>query len=99
MKKKVKKQSVPIKKSPPKENTTRQNPPVTKTGRYSFLILIILGLILYGNTFQHEFTVDDPWLISENQEVQKGLAAIPDLLSKTTFVVIDNIQLPTPYRP
>jgi len=99
MKKKATKRSVPAKESSLREKKIKPHPPVKNSSRFPFLILIVLGFVLYGNTFQHDFTVDDPWLISGNQQVQRGLEGIPDLLSKTTFAVIDSIQVATPYRP
>ncbi|MCW3118867.1 MAG: tetratricopeptide repeat protein [Chitinophagaceae bacterium] len=99
MKKKVTKHSVPVKESSLKEKAIKQSPLVKNNSRFSILILIMSGVILYGNTFKHDFTVDDPWLISRNQQVQRGFEGIPDLISKTTFVDIDSIRVATPYRP
>ena len=61
---------------------------------------IILGLIaflLYSNTMNFGYVLDDSAAIVENQFVQKGIAGIPDLL-KTDFWYFSNLQLGY-YRP
>ncbi|HKC37261.1 MAG TPA: hypothetical protein VKB95_14395 [Chitinophagaceae bacterium] len=61
---------------------------------------IILGLIaflLYSNTIDFGYVLDDSAAIVENQFVQKGFAGIPDLL-KTDFWHFSNLQLGY-YRP
>ena len=61
---------------------------------------IILGLIaflLYSNTINSGYVLDDSAAIVENQFVKKGIAGIPDLL-KTDFWHFSNLQLGY-YRP
>ena len=61
---------------------------------------IILGLIaflLYSNTINFAYVLDDSAAIVENQFVKKGIAGIPDLL-KSDFWHFSNLQLGY-YRP
>lgn len=61
---------------------------------------IILGLIaflLYSNTINFGYVLDDSAAIVENQFVKKGIAGIPDLL-KSDFWHFSNLQLGY-YRP
>ena len=61
---------------------------------------IILGLIaflLYSNTMNFGYVLDDSAAIVENQFVKKGIAGIPDLL-KTDFWYFSNLRLGY-YRP
>src|SRR5687767_10786654 len=61
---------------------------------------IILGLIaflLYSNTINFGYVLDDSAAVVENQFVKKGIAGIPDLL-KTDFWHFSNLQLGY-YRP
>jgi len=61
---------------------------------------IVLGLVaflLYSNTINFGYVLDDSAAILENQFVKKGFAGIPDLL-KTDFWHFSNLQLGY-YRP
>lgn len=61
---------------------------------------IILGLIaflLYSNTINFGYVLDDSAAIVENQFVKKGIAGIPELL-KTDFWYFSNLRLGY-YRP
>ena len=61
---------------------------------------ILLGLIaflLYSNTINFDYVLDDSAAIVENQFVKKGIAGIPDLL-KSDFWHFSNLQLGY-YRP
>ena len=61
---------------------------------------ILLGLIaflLYSNTINFAYVLDDSAAIVENQFVKKGIAGIPDLL-KSDFWHFSNLQLGY-YRP
>lgn len=50
-----------------------------------FLLLLIIGAMLYSRTSKYEFTLDDVIVYSENQFVQKGWSGINDILSNETF--------------
>jgi len=50
------------------------------------LILIgLFSLVLYFNTINHDFALDDAIVITENEYTTKGFAGIPKILSKDTF--------------
>ncbi|UTW66556.1 tetratricopeptide repeat protein [bacterium SCSIO 12643] len=46
-----------------------------------YIILIVAGLVLYGNTLQHGFVLDDHAIILQHKHVQNGFAGISDILS------------------
>ncbi|HNL08144.1 MAG TPA: glycosyltransferase family 39 protein, partial [Chitinophagales bacterium] len=48
---------------------------------YFFFGLVVLGFLLYVNTLQHGFVLDDPLSISLNTYVQKGWGGIMDILT------------------
>ena len=48
-------------------------------------LLFFIAIIIYSNTANHEYVYDDLIVIQNNSEVQKGIAGIPDLLTKDSF--------------
>ncbi|GAB2516522.1 tetratricopeptide repeat protein [Spirosoma aerophilum] len=61
------------------------------------LVLALLGVALYINTFGHQYALDDIAAVGQNLFVKKGIAGIPDLL-RTEFWHFSNISLGY-YRP
>ncbi|WP_461141601.1 tetratricopeptide repeat protein [Spirosoma pomorum] len=61
------------------------------------LVLALLGLLLYVNTFGHQYALDDIAAIEQNLFVKKGIAGIRDLM-RTEFWHFSNISLGY-YRP
>jgi len=61
------------------------------------ILVALVSVLLYSNTFMAEYAVDDAGAITTNQYVQKGIAGIPDLL-KTDFWQFSNVRLGY-YRP
>jgi tetratricopeptide (TPR) repeat protein len=61
------------------------------------VVLALLGLLLYVNTFGHQYALDDIAAVEQNLFVKKGLAGIPDLM-RTEFWHFSNISLGY-YRP
>jgi protein O-mannosyl-transferase len=59
----------------------KKNPP----NRFAWLVLIVLGFILYSNTISHEYALDDAIVITGNQFTQKGLSGISDIFKYDTF--------------
>ena len=56
------------------------------TDKKIHLILIgVFSLLLYFNTINHDFALDDAIVITENEYTTKGFAGIPNILSKDTF--------------
>jgi hypothetical protein len=61
---------------------TQQTPFLSKYGGW---ILVLLAFVLYSNTLGHKFAFDDSIVITDNTFTQKGLAGIPDLVSRDFF--------------
>lgn len=51
-----------------------------------YLIFILCGFLLYGNTLQHEYTLDDAIVITDNNYTKKGFSGIWDQLKNDQFV-------------
>jgi len=66
---------------------------------HAYAIIAVLIIIVYGGTVKHDFVVDDRIVISENKNVQKGIAAIPSIFSKTTFYGFIKGDADKTYRP
>ena len=52
---------------------------------YTYFVLAILGLLLYGNTFTHNWAYDDLMVILKNGYVQQGVSGIPKLFAGDSF--------------
>ncbi|MEI6821609.1 MAG: tetratricopeptide repeat protein [Bacteroidota bacterium] len=63
----------------------------------SSIICFLFAFLLYANTLNHSYVLDDGGLISDNWVVTKGVQGIPIIL-KTTYWYGSNIVLNT-YRP
>ena len=46
-----------------------------------YLLLIILGLVTYGNTLNNDYVLDDHAIIVDHQHVQKGFEGISEILT------------------
>lgn len=46
-----------------------------------YIILIIAGIIVFGNTLNHSFVLDDHAIILNHQHVQNGISGISDIVS------------------
>ncbi len=57
---------------------------VTK-GFMPYIIIAALGLIIYSNTFNAQFALDDDIVICKNEYVLQGASGIPDIFSKDLF--------------
>jgi protein O-mannosyl-transferase len=60
-------------------------------------VIALVGFLLYSNTIDFGYVLDDSAAVVENQFVKKGFAGIPDLL-KTDFWYFSNLKLGY-YRP
>jgi protein O-mannosyl-transferase len=62
---------------------------VPKNDIFSFriqaIIVAVIGLLFYANTFWHEYAFDDMMAIVDNSYVQKGVAGIPEILRTDAF--------------
>ncbi len=55
---------------------------IKKTNPYlPYLLIGILAFILYGNTIKNDYCLDDIYVIQDNEQVQKGLSAIPEIFT------------------
>lgn len=59
--------------------------PTAPAGGVNFLYIqigfAVLSFLLYANTLGHQYVLDDPLAIGENEYVKQGLGGIPELLS------------------
>ncbi|MBK7039736.1 MAG: hypothetical protein IPH46_04475 [Bacteroidetes bacterium] len=51
---------------------------ITK-GFVPYIIIAILGLAIYSNTFNAQFALDDDIVICKNEYVLQGMQGIPDI--------------------
>lgn len=64
------------KKKPIKGQSVLQNQNI-----WMFAIIVILGFILYSNTLNHGFVLDDPIITTENKFVNEGFGGLKDIFS------------------
>ncbi|MFT5238283.1 MAG: tetratricopeptide (TPR) repeat protein [Flavobacteriaceae bacterium] len=57
----------------------------TLSNRLSLLIIIIVTLLLYANTFTHEFAYDDVSVITKNSYVKEGIGGIKNILTEGSW--------------
>lgn len=62
------------------------------SNKLPYLLLIILGLITFGNTLQHGFVLDDNAIITKHQHVQKGLEGISEIVSTNYLNGLQNFN-------
>jgi len=53
--------------------------------RVQAIVLALVCLFLYANTFTHEAAFDDRMAITDNDYVQQGVAGIPDILTRDAY--------------
>lgn len=56
-----------------------------KYARFFPIGLLLLGFLLYANTFGHQYALDDAIVIYDNEFTQKGVEGIGDILKYDTF--------------
>jgi tetratricopeptide (TPR) repeat protein len=69
------------------------------SNKLSIVIITIVTLLLYANTFTHEFAYDDASVISSNSYVQEGVGGIKKILTQGSwdgFKPAENMKI---YRP
>lgn len=62
------------------------------------LIIAVLGFILYSNTLDHKYTLDDYSVILENRLTKQGASAIPEIF-KTSYRYGYHFTTDNLYRP
>lgn len=92
-------------KNKPQQTVKKQSKPISnEKGIQAFpnwgiaLVLSFLTIILFSNTFNHGFTVDDPLVISENKIVKKGISALGEIWS-SSYLQGYNSKVDAAYRP
>jgi Flp pilus assembly protein TadD len=55
------------------------------TNLYTYLIIIILGFIIYGNSLLNDTALDDKVVFTQNVFTQKGISGIADIFKYDTF--------------
>lgn len=76
------------KKFQPVSKELKQSLPITGFSftKLHYAFVFILAIILYFNTWQHDYAFDDAVAISSNKFTLQGIKGIPDLLTKDFFV-------------
>ena len=67
------------------ENTVGTSSLTLRSFKIQAVILAILCLVLYGNTFSHESAFDDRMAIVDNEYVQQGVTGIPATLTSDAY--------------
>lgn len=67
--------------------------------RLQGLIILILSVALYANTWQHGYVLDDVATVSQNRFVQMGGAGIPEMFRHTLWFGYDGYESVNSYRP
>lgn len=50
-----------------------------------FMIIVILGFLLYGNSIPNKYALDDVYVVTGNKYTKQGFAGIDDLIGKHFF--------------
>lgn len=53
--------------------------------RVQAIIVAILAIVMYANTWKHEFALDDTIVIVKNEYVWEGIGGIKDIMTKDAF--------------
>jgi len=102
MAKKSKKKSAKVTST---QNTVTSNVPVSfwKQQMIPAAILFFVAMALYSSTVNFEYVLDDALVFTKHNDVKKGFAGIPDLLSKESFAGYfgeqKNLVVGARYRP
>ncbi len=54
---------------------------LTQLKKYLGLLLAAIAFLLYANTLNHDYTVDDGTVMQNNKIVKKGVSAIPEIFT------------------
>lgn len=89
----------------PKRNSKTEtwNRPWWAKNSGAFFLITLVTFVLYFNTLQHDYAVDDAIVITENMYTQQGTKGIKDILTHDTFLgffkVEKNLVAGGRYRP
>jgi protein O-mannosyl-transferase len=81
----VKKPSKPVEVSKPLPFSTLQFPEWLTAFKYQAIIVGLLGFLLYINTYNNEYALDDTAVILKNEYVYQGFGGIGSILTKDAF--------------
>lgn len=62
------------------------------TKNWIYFLLIVLAFVLYGNTIQNDYGLDDGYVVTANKYVQKGVDGIQEIFDNP-YAVVDGIKL------
>ena len=63
------------------------------------IILVVVVLVMYGNSVNYEFTIDDNIFFLKHSSVQKGLPGIPETFTYGSLEKYNGMKGLQPYRP
>ena len=64
-----------------------------------YLLFAVIILLIYGNTINYEFTLDDDLFFVKHKSVQKGFDGIGEIFSLGSLNQFDGTTGTQPYRP
>ncbi len=91
-------QAVPIQKTQPQSNKAVQSPGIIKKS-WIRIILVVLVIVMYGNSVNYGFTIDDNIFYVKHKSVQKGLEGIPETFTYGSLEKFNGMKGLQPYRP
>src|SRR5690606_6970095 len=68
-----------------------------KNYRYIYLLLAAFAFLLFGNTINHSYNLDDTLVTKNHRLTSKGVSAIPEIFSSPYYQ--DNMGYAYEYRP
>jgi hypothetical protein len=74
-------------------------PPKDNSIKYFRICLVLLVLVIYGQSLNFEFTLDDDLFYLKHQSVQQGISAISDIFRFGSLHKFDGTVGLQPYRP
>ncbi len=63
------------------------------------IVLVVVVLVMYGNSASYEFTIDDNLFYLKHSSVQKGISGIPEIFSDGSLEKYNGMKGLQPYRP
>ena len=63
---------------------------------FAYILIVIACFLLYGNTLQNDYSLDDHYVIENNSKTAKGVKGIPEIFASH---YIENKNQSYGYRP
>jgi Tfp pilus assembly protein PilF len=73
--------------------------PATIKKSWIRIVLVVVVLLMYGNSVNYEFTIDDNIFYLKHSSVQKGLPGIPETFTHGSLEKYNRMTGLQPYRP